>query len=107
MDNNILMLGQSPPPYQSIGVGMLKNSSLMGIFPSTPPSTDITTVHMITSFDYEHKGKHVVESTSLSPHEAMYDTIQTFFDVLVSYYWLSNTLFSSIKLIKPHDKLIY
>ena len=31
--NNIPMLGQSPPPYQSIGVGMLKDSSLMGFFP--------------------------------------------------------------------------
>ena len=38
--NNIPMLGQSPPPYQSIGVGVLKDSSLMGVFPSTPPSTD-------------------------------------------------------------------
>ena len=53
MDNNIPMLSQSPPPYQSIGVGMLKDSSLMGIFPSTPPSTDTMTVHMITSFDIE------------------------------------------------------
>ena len=52
----------------------------MGIFPSTPPSMDTTTVHMITSFDYEPKGKHVVESTSLSSHKALYDTIQTFSD---------------------------
>ena len=52
----------------------------MGIFPSTSPSTNTATVHMIASFDYEPKGKHVVESTSLSPHEAMYDTIQAFFD---------------------------
>ena len=52
----------------------------MGIFPSTPPNTDTVTVHMIASFDYEPKGKHVVDSTSLSPREAMYDTIQTFFD---------------------------
>ena len=71
------MLGQSPPPYQSIGVGVLKDSSLMGFFPSTPPSMDSVLVHMIASFDCEPKGKHVVESTSLSPHEAMYDTIQT------------------------------
>ena len=63
MDNNIPMLGQSPPPYQSIGVCMLKDSSLMGIFPSTPPSTDTATVHMITSFDYEPKAKKFVEST--------------------------------------------
>ena len=27
-------------------------------------------------------------------------------EMLVSYYWLSNTLFSSIKLIKPHDILV-
>ena len=74
------MLGQSLPPYQSIGVGMLKDSSLMGIFPSTPPNTDTGTVHMITSFDCEPKGKQVVESASLSSHEAMYDTIQTLSD---------------------------
>ena len=78
MANNIPMLGQSPPLYQLNGVGMLNDSSLMGIFPSTPSSTDTTTVHMIVSFDYEPKGKHVVESTSLSQNEAMYDTIQTF-----------------------------
>ena len=77
MANKIPMLGQSPPPYQSIGVGMLKDSSLMGIFPSTPPSMDTATVHMIASFDIEPQGTNVVESTSLSPHEAMYDTILT------------------------------
>ena len=37
--NNIPMLGQSPPPYWSTGVGMLKDSTLMGVFPSAPPST--------------------------------------------------------------------
>ena len=51
----------------------------MGIFPSTP-SMDSVTVYMITSFDYEPKGKIVVEFASLSLHEAMYDAIQTFFD---------------------------
>ena len=52
----------------------------MGIFPSTPPNMDTVTVHMIASFDHDHKGKQIVESTSISPHEAMYDTIQTFSD---------------------------
>ena len=52
----------------------------MGIFPSTPPSTDTATVHMIASFDIEPQGTNVVEYTLLSLHEAMYDTIQTFFD---------------------------
>ena len=49
----------------------------MGIFPSTPPNTDTVTAHMIASFDFEPKGKQFVESTSLSPHEEMYNTIQT------------------------------
>ena len=49
----------------------------MGVFPSTPPSTDSASVNMITSFDYEPKDHYVVESTSLSPHKDMYDTIQT------------------------------
>ena len=31
--NNIPMLGHSPPPYQSIGIGMLKEYTLMGVFP--------------------------------------------------------------------------
>ena len=47
----------------------------MGIFPSTPPSTDTVTLHMIASFYYEPKGKQVVEYTLLSSHEAMYDAI--------------------------------
>ena len=80
MANSIPMLGQYPPPYQSFGVGMLKDSSLMGIFPSTAPNTDSTIVHMIASFDCEPKGKQIVESTSLSPHEEVYTTIQTLFD---------------------------
>ena len=61
--NNIPMLGQSPPPYHSIGVWMLKHSSIMGIFLSTPPNIDKMIVNMIASFDYEPKGKQIVEST--------------------------------------------
>ena len=52
----------------------------MGIFPSTPPSTDTTIVHLIASFDIEPQGTNFVDSTSLSLHEAMYDTIQMCFD---------------------------
>ena len=74
------MLGQSPPPYQSIGVGMLKDSSLMGIFSSTPPNTDTTIVNMIALSDYDPKGKQIFESTSLSLHEEMYNIIETLSD---------------------------
>ena len=67
--NNIPMLGQSPPPYQSIGVGMLKDSSLMGIFLSIPHKTHTKTVNMILSFDYDKKGKQIVENSLLTLHE--------------------------------------
>ena len=52
----------------------------MRIFLSSPPDTDTMTVNMISSFDYDPKGKQIVESTSLSPHEAMYNVIQTLSD---------------------------
>ena len=72
MANNIHKLGQSRPPYQSIGVGMLKDS--------TPPNADTVMVNMISLFYYDPKGKQIVESTSLSPHEEMYNIIQTLSD---------------------------
>ena len=59
--NNIPMLGQSPPPYQSIGLGILKDSTLMGVFPSAPSSTDTATINMISMFRYDPKVKQVVE----------------------------------------------
>ena len=52
----------------------------MGIFLSNPPNTEMVTVNMISSFDYDPKGKQIVGSTSLSPHEAMYNIIQTLYD---------------------------
>ena len=55
--NNIPMLGQSPPPYQSIGVGMLKDSTLMGVFPSALPSMEVVTMNMISTTSYSTKGK--------------------------------------------------
>ena len=54
---------------------MMKDSSLMGVFPSAPPNIETTTVNMISSFGYDPKGKEVVESTSLSPHEVMYNVV--------------------------------
>ena len=52
----------------------------MGIFSSTPPNIEMMTVNMISSFDYDPKGKQIFESTSLSLHEEMYNVIQTLFD---------------------------
>ena len=55
--NNIPMLGQSPPPYQSIGIVMLKYSTLMGVFPSAPSSIEVATVNMISTTGFSTKGK--------------------------------------------------
>ena len=74
------MLGHSPPPYQSIRLCMMNDSSLMGVFPSALPNIEKMTVNMISSFGYDPKGKKVVDSTSLSLREAMYNVVQSFFD---------------------------
>jgi hypothetical protein len=51
MTKNIHFLGYSKITYQSVGVGILKDSSLMGTFPTPlPPTTQhITTVNMIST----------------------------------------------------------
>ena len=79
------MLGQSPPPYQSIGVGMLKDSALMGVFPSYPSSIETTTINMISSFGYDPKGKQVVDSSSCTPHEAFYNAIESISEAHIDY----------------------
>ena len=53
----IPMLGQSPPPYQAVGVGMLKDSTLMGLFLSNPPNAVVATVNMISMIGYSPRGK--------------------------------------------------
>ena len=58
--NNIPMLGQSPPPYQSNGVGMLKDSALMGVFPLAPSSTDTVNINIISLFGYDPMGKQLL-----------------------------------------------
>ena len=80
-ENNIPMLGQSPPPYQSVGVGMLKDSTLMGVFPSTPPSTEVATLNMISTTGYNPRCKKIIESSSLGPYKALYYVVQSVFGV--------------------------
>ena len=79
--NNIPILGQSPPPDQWIGVGMMKHSNLMGVSPSTPPSTELATMNMISMTGHGPQGKEVVESSSLGPYEELYDVVQSTSDV--------------------------
>ena len=53
----------------------------MGMFSLAPPSTKVATVNMISTIRYNPKGKEVVESSSLGPFEALYDVVQSIFDV--------------------------
>jgi hypothetical protein len=89
--NNIPFLGDHLVTYESVGVGLLKDSSLMGTFPTPlPPTTPhISTVNMISSFPYqslESSDPWIVPSPlefdglsdtmPLSPAEAAYVAIQ-------------------------------
>jgi hypothetical protein len=53
--NNIPFLGDHQVTYESIGVGLLKYSILMGTFPTPlPPTTHhISTVNMISTMAYQ------------------------------------------------------
>ena len=52
----------------------------MRVFPSASPSTETTTINMISTIGFSTKGKEIVESSSLGPHEEMYDAIQSISD---------------------------
>ena len=49
----------------------------MGVFPPSPPSTEVVIVNMISTTGYSPKGKEFFESSSLGPYEALYDVVQS------------------------------
>ena len=53
--NNIPLLGDQKIMYESVGVGLLKDSSLMGTFPTPLPPTapHIAAVNMILNLPYQ------------------------------------------------------
>ena len=53
----------------------------MGVFLSPPPSTEVTTMNIISMTGYNPKGKEFVESSSLGPYEALYDDVLSASDV--------------------------
>jgi hypothetical protein len=90
--NNIPFLGDHKITYESVGVGLLKYSTLMGTFPAPlPPTTHhITTINMISNTTYqslESSDPWIVPSPlefdvlgdtmPLSPAEASYVVIQS------------------------------
>jgi hypothetical protein len=90
--NNIPFLGDTKITYESVGIGLLKYSSLMGTFPTPLPPTSqhISTINMISTMayqSYESSDPWVVPSPlefdalgdtiPLSPVEASYNAIQS------------------------------
>ena len=92
------------PQYKDIGVGLIKYSSLMGVFPSfdRPPASQTASINMIST-SYMDKGKSIAdESTCLTHFQEVYNAIQSTSDptindhlLVASYcyhlpYWLAN-----------------
>jgi hypothetical protein len=90
--NNIPFLADSKITYESVGVGILKDSSLMGIFPTPLPPTSqhIATINMISTIAYQSYKSFdpwivpspleldaLGDTMPLSPVEATYDAIQS------------------------------
>jgi hypothetical protein len=57
--SNVPFIAKTPPSYENVGMGLLKDSSLMGTFPIPPldiPSPFVTSINMIsTTVDEIHE----------------------------------------------------
>jgi hypothetical protein len=91
--SNIPFIAKTPPGYENVGVGLLKDSTLMGMFPIPPPDIPpplAASINMISTFvrenhlsydpwlidepgDYSHYGNQI----PLSPIESAYKAIQS------------------------------
>jgi hypothetical protein len=58
---NIPFIAKTPPGYENVGVGLLKDSSLMGTFPIPPPDvphSSVTSINMISTSIHENPAPH-------------------------------------------------
>ena len=53
----------------------------MGVFPLIIPSTKVAKVNIISTAKHIPKGKEIVNTPSLGPHESLYDAIQFASDI--------------------------
>jgi hypothetical protein len=91
---NVPFIANTPPGYENVGVGLLKDSSLMGTFPIPPPSNipspSVASINMISTVPRElpvsadpwivpDPGDHVHfgDVMPLSPVESAYQAIQS------------------------------
>jgi hypothetical protein len=89
----VSFIAKSPPGYENVGVGLLKDSSLMGTFPIPPPDVpcpSVASINMISIIPHElpmssdpwivpDPGDHTRFGNvmSLSPVESTYHAIQS------------------------------
>ena len=53
---NVPFIAKTPPGYENVGVGLLKESLLMGTFPIPPPDVprlSIASINMISTLPHE------------------------------------------------------
>jgi hypothetical protein len=91
--SNVPFIVKTPPRYENVSVGLLKDSSLMGTFPISPPAIphpSVASINMIStsiretpaSFDLwivPNSDDHLLygDQIPLSPVESAYQTIQS------------------------------
>jgi hypothetical protein len=117
---NVPFIAKTPPGYENVGVGLLKDSSLMGIFPIPPPPDlpcpFIASINMISTVPHEllvsvdpwvvpNLGDHVHfgDVMSLSPVESAYQAIQSATPTTCSFDELSPNPFC---VVFPTDEMI-
>jgi hypothetical protein len=90
---NVPFIAKTPPGYENVGVGLLKDSSLMGTFPIPPPYVPcplVASINMISTVPHELPASsdpwivpdlgdhfHFGDAMSLSPVESAYRAIQS------------------------------
>jgi hypothetical protein len=117
---NVSFIAKTPPGYENVGVGLLKDSSLMDTFPIPPPPdiprSSVASINMISTMPHElplsvdpwivpDPGDHVRFSDvmPLSPVESTYQAIQSATLTTSSLEELSPNPFC---VIFPTDKMI-
>jgi hypothetical protein len=91
--SNVSFIAKTPPGYENVGVGLLKDSSLMGTFPIPPPDvphSSVASINMISTSIHELPASHdpwIVpdlgyylrydDKIPLSPIESTYQAIQS------------------------------
>jgi hypothetical protein len=117
---NVPFIVNTPPGYENVGVGLLKDSSLMGTFPIPPPpnipSPLVTSINMISTMPRELPGSvdpwivpdprdhfRFGDVMSLSPVESSYQAIQSANHTTSSCEELSSDPF---RFVFPTDEMI-